>query len=143
MSSPRASTAATILAGAALLSWPAALNRYPIMFSDTFGYLEQGIEAYVAWDKPWIYGPLLVPFHARLTLWPIVAAQALLLSWMLWLLQCTLVPNPRRTAHLVLVLILAIGSAAPWFTSLVMADTFTPIVPLGLFILAYPSSGAH
>ena len=143
MSCPRASTAATILAGAALLSWPAALNRYPIMFSDTFGYLEQGIEAYVAWDKPWIYGPLLVPFHARLTLWPIVAAQALLLSWMLWLLQCTLVPNPRRTAHLVLVLILAIGSAAPWFTSLVMADTFTPIVPLGLFILAYPNSGAH
>ena len=135
---PRSSTAATILAGAALLSWPAALNRYPIVFSDTFGYLEQGIEAYVAWDKPWIYGPFLVPLHARLTLWPVVAAQSLLLSWMLWLLLRTLVPNPRRTAHLILVLVLALGSAAPWFTSLVMADTFTPIVPIGLFILAYP-----
>ena len=132
----RASTAATILAGAVLLCWPAILNGYPIVFSDTFGYLEQGIEGYVGWDKPWIYGPLLVPLHARLSLWPIVAAQSLLLSAMLWLLQRSLVPNPRRTAHLVLVLVLALGSAAPWFTSLVMADAFTPLVPIGLCILA-------
>lgn len=133
---PRVSTAATILAGAVLLCWPAAFNRYPIVFSDTFGYLEQGIEGYVGWDKPWIYGPLLVPLHARLSLWPVVAAQSLLLSTMLWLLQRRLVPNPRRTVHLVLVLVLALGSAAPWFTGLVMADAFTPLVPVGLGILA-------
>ena len=133
----RLATVATVVAGAALLLWPALLNRYPIVFSDTFGYLEQGIEAYVAWDKPWIYGPLILPLHARLSLWPIVAAQSLLLSTMLWLVQRTVLARPRRTGHLVLVLVLALGSAAPWFTTLVMADSFTPIVVLGLFLLAY------
>ena len=131
------SALATIIVGALFLSWPALLNRYPIVFSDTYGYLEQGIEAYVAWDKPWIYGPLILPFHARLSLWPIVAAQSLLLSTMLWLTQRTVLAHPRRTSHILLTLALALGSAAPWFTSLVMADAFTPIVVLGLFIVAY------
>lgn len=135
--SGRTPTVITVLAGAALLTWPAFLNRYPIVFSDTYGYLEQGIEAYVAWDKPWTYGPLLVPLHARISLWPVVAAQSLLLSTMLWLLQRTVLASPRRTGHILLTLFLALGSAAPWFTSLVMADAFTPIGVLGLFILAY------
>ena len=138
--SGRTATVATVGAGALLLLWPAFLNRYPIVFSDTFGYLEQGIEAYVAWDKPWIYGPLLVPLHARLSLWPVVVAQSLLLSTMLWLVQRTLLPRPRRTGHILLTLALALGSAAPWFTTLVMADILTPICVLGLFLLAYGST---
>ena len=67
-----------IIAGALLLTWPALLNHYPILFSDTGGLLAMGLEPSMGWDKPWVYGPLLVPIHLRTTLWLAVAAQG---SW--------------------------------------------------------------
>lgn len=130
-------TLAAIGVGAALLSWPALLNAYPLVFSDTWGYIDQGYSG-VSWDKPWIYGPLIRILHWGLSLWPIVAAQALLLSVVLWITARTVAASsPRPLAHLVLCLVLALASAAPWFASLAMPDTFTPLVPLTLFALAY------
>ncbi len=80
----------SILAGAALLAWPAFLNGYPLVFSDTGGFLHQTLGPLMLWDKPWIYGPLLHAFHWRLSLWLPLAAQALMLSHLLWLVQRTL-----------------------------------------------------
>ncbi len=105
------------------------------MFSDTGGFLEQALLPDAGWDKPWVYGPFLTPFHAGLTLWPAAYAQCLLLSAALWLTQASLGP-PCATRHFVLCAILAAGTAAPWFASLLMPDTLTPITVLGLFILA-------
>ena len=83
--SPTAHAAAAIAGGGALLLWPAFLNGYPLVFSDTGAFLEQTAAAALpAWDKPVVYGPLLHAFHWRLSLWPAAAAQALLLSWLLW-----------------------------------------------------------
>ena len=90
----------------------------------------------MGWDKPWVYGPFLTPFHLRLTLWGAVAAQGLLVSWILWLTQAVLMP-PRPWRHAALCAVLAVATAAPWFTALLMPDVFTPVVVLSLFILAY------
>ncbi len=128
------SASATAL-GAVLLTWPAILNHYPILFSDTGGLLAMGLEPSMGWDKPWVYGPLLAVFHWRITLWFPLVAQGLLTSYGLWLVQLVL-DEPRRSKHLLLCLALALGTAAPWFTSTLMPDLFTPIVPLCLFILA-------
>lgn len=125
-----------IVAGAALLAWPALLNAYPLVFSDTWGYIDQGYEG-VSWDKPWIYGPLIRALHWGVSLWPIVPAQALLLSAVLWLTARAAIGKPDPLAHLALCLVLALISAAPWFASLAMPDNFTPLVPLALFCLAY------
>ncbi len=120
---------------ATFLMWPAFLNGFPLVFSDTGGFLEQALMPDIGWDKPWIYGPFLTPFHWRISLWPAAYTQALILSASLWIVQVALRP-PSRPLHLILCAILAIGAAAPWFASLIMPDIFAPICVLALFTLA-------
>lgn len=119
-----------------LLVWPALLNGYPILFSDTGGLLEMGLELSMGWDKPWIYGPFLAASSLGLTLWLPLVVQGFATSWMLWLTQ--VVTGSRRPGvHAALCAMLSVGSAAPWFASLLMPDLFTPIVVLCLFVLAF------
>ena len=121
--------------GALFLVWPVLRNGYPLVFSDTGPLLEMGMEPSIGWDKPWIYGPFLA-LGWRTTLWLPLAAQALLVSWVLWLTQAAL-GGRRVRLHLALCAVLAVGSAAPWFTSLLMPDVFTPVAVLCLFTLAF------
>jgi hypothetical protein len=123
-----------------LLIWPAALNHYPLVFSDVGGLLSMGHEPEIGWDKPWLYGPLLRLTDLGLTLWLPVLAQGLLLSHLLWLLQkATIGAVPWR--HLLLCAVLAAGTAAPWFAALLMPDIFAPITVLSLFLLGFATPG--
>ena len=133
-------TLLVILATALFFLWPAFLNRYPLLFSDTGGFLEQALMPDIGWDKPWIYGPLLTPFHARLSLWPAAAMQAVLLSAALWLTQAA-VGTPSLVRHVGLCAVLGGATAAPWFASLLMPDILAPITALGLFVLAQARAG--
>jgi hypothetical protein len=125
-----------ILAGAALLSWPALVNGFPIVFSDTHAFLVQGGAPQMVWDKPFVFGPVLALLHLRLTLWLPLAAQVLVLSHLLWLVRGAFaVPGWRF--HLALCAGLAALSAAPWFASLLMPDILAPMVVLSLFLLGF------
>ena len=127
---------AVIAAGAVLFLWPALANFYPLLFSDTGAFLAQALEPFMIWDKPWIYGPALVLFSARLTLWLPALAQAGMLSWLLWQLQAVFFPvHPWR--HVALCGALALGSAAPWFASSLMPDILAPVTVLCLFLLGF------
>ncbi len=125
-----------VCCGALFLVWPALHNGYPLLFSDTGALLEMGLEPTMGWDKPWIYGPFLAMFHWRTTLWLPLAAQGVLVSWVLWLTQKAL-GGAQTRRHIALCAILAVGSAAPWFTALLMPDFLTPIVVLCLFMLGF------
>jgi hypothetical protein len=127
---------AAIASGALMLAWPALLNRYPIVFSDTHAFLVQIGEPMMIWDKPFFYGPFLGAFHARTTLWLPLAAQALLVSHTLWLARAAFAA-PSAGFHLVLCGVLAVGSAAPWFASLLMPDAWGPVAVLCLFLLGF------
>ena len=89
----------TLAAGALSLVWPAFLNRYPLVFSDTGGLLAMALEPGMGWDKPWVYGPFLLALHGRTTLWVPALAQGLLLSHLLWLVQKVLSPPPGSRAR--------------------------------------------
>lgn len=122
-----------ILASAALLLWPAFWNGWPLIFSDTADYL------WVWTQPPWFktirppaYGWAIAPLHLGVTLWPVLAAQAVLTVWLLRLVL-------RRAGldggwHLLGVsAALALLSGAPWFASWVMADAMTaPMVLAGV-----------
>jgi hypothetical protein len=125
-----------IFLGALLLAWPALLNAYPLVFSDTHAFLVQGGEPQMVWDKPFVYGPLLTLLHLRLTLWLPLAAQCLLVSHLLWLTRAAFVP-PSARFHLALCAALAALSAAPWFTSLLMPDILAPAAVLALYLLGF------
>lgn len=94
-----------------------------------------GLLPSMGWDKPFAYGPFAALTSLRLSLIPTALAQTALLSYLLWATQSAFaVPTPRR--HLILCLILAAGTAAPWFASTIMPDAFTPLVALGLLTAA-------
>src|SRR5580700_9275461 len=71
--------ALTMLVGMLMLSGVALYNRYPLVFSDTGGYLfcrNGGIRSI-------FYSFFVAPAHLTHTLWTVVFAQSLLVVWML------------------------------------------------------------
>ncbi|HVZ08230.1 MAG TPA: hypothetical protein VHC04_09970 [Rhodopila sp.] len=66
-----------------MLLWPALWNRYPIVFADTGTYLSQAVHHYAGWDRPVFYSLFILPLHATVTLWPVVAVQALIAVYVL------------------------------------------------------------
>lgn len=128
---------AAILAGAALLAWPALLNGYPLVFIDTVSYLGQTIFPETPWDKTQAYGPFLHLFHWRISLWPAVAAQALIASHLVWLAQRMARGGATTPAHLLACAALAALTSAPWTLATLMPDALTAIAPLCLLLLGF------
>ncbi|MCX7684481.1 MAG: hypothetical protein N2Z67_04300 [Acetobacteraceae bacterium] len=124
-----------ILAGAAALLWPAFLNGYPLLFSDSGAFLHQTLGPLMIWDKPWIYGPFLHAFHWRITLWGPAAAQAVMLSWLLWLVQRAVLGRASPGAHLLLAAAVSALTTAPFSAALLMPDILAPASVLCLFLL--------
>ena len=124
-----------ILLGGLMLVWPAFLNGYPILFSDTGAFLAQTVQPLMIWDKPWIYGPLLHAFHWGISLWGPLLAQGLVMAHLLWLTQRAVRGHATPGAHLLLCLALALLTALPWVTALLMPDVLTPMVALCLYLL--------
>ncbi len=133
-------TLAAVLAGAAMLAWPALVNVYPLVFSDTAGLADMGLEPNMGWDKPWVYGPLIVLLHWGVSLWGVVVGQTLAVSAVLWRVGRA-VGAAGPAAHLGVCAVLALGSAAPWFATFVMPDIFAPLVVLCLGLLAWGRLG--
>jgi hypothetical protein len=129
------------LAGTLLLVWPAFLNGYPLLFSDTGAFLHQTAPPpsgpLVIWDKPHIYGPLMQAFHWHLSLWGPVLAQGLALSHLLWLAQRGLRGAATPGVHLLACAAAALLTTAPFTIALLMPDVFAPIVLLALLLLGF------
>lgn len=126
--------AAIVLAGG-MLSWVAVWNGYPLIFSDSQRYLNGGILRYLPGEAPIFYGIFMIPLHLDgLSLWPVVAAQSLLLAYVLMATLRALGLFETRS-FLALAAFLAAFTAAPWFTAFIMPDVFTPICVLGMVAL--------
>jgi hypothetical protein len=125
---------------ALLLLWPAAWNGWPLVFSDTADYLWIWTTPGLRSIRPPAYGWLIGPLHLGRTLWPVIAAQALLTAWLLWLLL-------RRAGLgtgwmlLGIAATLAAATGAPWFASWVMADALTAPMILAAVLLALGGLG--
>ena len=125
-----------ILLGGALFIWPALWNGYPLLYSDTHVFITQPTPGYFNWDKPFIYGPWMLPFHAWQSLWGVVLVQGMLISNLVWLTQQVFgVARPLR--HLLLCGVLSLLTGASWFVSLLMPDIFSGMVVLSIFILGF------
>jgi len=130
-----------ILVGGLALVWPALLNGYPLVFSDTGAFLHQTAPPpagpLVIWDKPHVYGPLLHLFHWHVTLWGPLLAQGLMLSWLLWLAQRALRGAASPGLHLITCAAAALLTTAPFTAALLMPDVFAPAVALSLLLLVF------
>jgi hypothetical protein len=120
---------------ALLLLWPAFWNGWPLVFSDTADYLWIWTTPGLRSIRPPAYGWLIGPLHLGRTLWPAIAAQALLTACLTWLVL-------RRAglaggwALVGVIAPLAAATGAPWFVSWVMADALTaPMVLAGAALI--------
>jgi hypothetical protein len=138
MSTPRSARtrcadAATLLTSALLLSSVAIYNGYPLVWPDTGGYLTPVNLTFRS-----IFYSLFV-YPARLTgsLWTVVFVQSLLMGCLLRLALREVFAITSRVGFLVVIVLLCLVTSLPWYTGFLMSDIFTPIMVLGLFLLAF------
>ncbi|MCX8135286.1 MAG: hypothetical protein N3D18_15155 [Roseococcus sp.] len=129
--------AAALLAAVPLLIWPALWNGHPIIFPDSTAYGLHAATGLPPWDKALPYGWWLALLGGGASVWPPVIAQALAVSWLLWLAQRAVRGRAEIGVHLLLALGLALFSTAPWFTGLLMPDILGPVAVLALWLLGF------
>jgi len=124
-----------LAAGVPLLLWPALLNGYPIVFSDTGTYLSQAIHRYAGWDRPVFYSVFMYGLHLTLTTWPVVLAQAVAAVWMLDRARAVFFPAVPRAWLAAVLAVLCLVTGMPWLASRLMPDLFTPLLVLAVAML--------
>ena len=130
-----------------LMMWPAIFNRYPLLYPDSITYLQDGspvaralflhqLSDYYGM-RSFIYSLGILPFHWNGTLWPIVALQALLTAYVIWLVVRSILPRRTVPWYLVLVAFLSLLTSASWFVSLIMPDILGPVLYLSIYLLVF------
>src|SRR5580692_7052922 len=116
-----------------MLLTPAFWNGYPLLQSDTGGYLARWYEGYLVPSRSTVFG-LYLHFGETTYFWLNLAIQALAT---MWILQLTLrvfgLAKPWRLFGLCLVLTLT--TALPWLASMLLTDIFAGLSVLSLLIL--------
>ena len=139
------------LPAALLLAWPAFYNRYPLLFPDSLSYLESGPRVLRALFlhqpshyygvRSFIYALGITPFHLHAVLWPVIALQAVITAYVLWLVvrSFTLSWNFRSTVltYYAIMLPLALLTGLSWTTSIVMPDILGALLYLAVYLLVF------
>jgi hypothetical protein len=116
-----------------MLITPAVWNGYPVLQSDTGGYLARWYEGYLVPSRSTVFG-LYLHFGEHTNFWINLGVQALAT---MWILQLTLrvfgLARPWRLFGLCLVL--TVTTALPWLASMLLTDIFAGLSVLSLFIL--------
>ena len=139
-----------VLLGALLMAWPALYNGYP----DSLSYIESGRPVARALflhnfsdyygGRSFIYSLVVLPFHWNITLWPIVALQAMLTAYVIWLVVRSLLPRQTVTHYLFLVVPLTLFTGLGWVVGLIMPDILGPALYLSIYLLVFaPETLSH
>ena len=138
---------AAVLAGALLMTWPALYNRYPLLYPDSMSYLEDGpLVARAIFlrrlsrdygGRSFIYCLGILPLHWNVTSWPIVAFNALLTGYVLWLVVRSILPRQVVSRYLIVVVLLSLLTSLGWFASAILPDIFGPVLYLCIYLLVF------
>ena len=130
---------------AAMLSWPALWNGLALLYPDSLEYLS--LSRAIVWRLRGYQFPLILNRSAIFywwmslwndhALWRIVAVQAVLMAWVLWLVVRAFARQRPVPSYLVSVALLAIFTSVGWFVSYVMADVYGPMLYLAVFLLVF------
>ena len=136
-----------IFVAAISLCWPAFLNRYPLMYPDSIGYIGDGRAVAAAlflhrfehfgWQRSAFYSLGILPFHLDRSPWPIIALQALLTAWVLWLVVRSIVSRGRTRSYMLVVVFLSVLSSVAWFVSFAVPDILGSVLYLSIYLLVF------
>lgn len=141
------SRVAAVVLGAALMIWPALLNGYPLLYPDSMTYLGDGrlvaravflhkLSDYYGM-RSFIYSLGILPWHWNVTPWPVVALQALLTAYVIWLVVRSIVSRRAVWWYLVVCGLLSLLTSLSWFVSLIMPDILGPVLYLCIYLLVF------
>ena len=116
-----------------MLLGPALWNGYPLLQSDTGGYLARWYEGYLVPSRSTVFG-LYLHFGEGSYFCFNLASQALVTMWILQLtLRAFGLARPWRLFGTCLAL--AMTTALPWLASMLLTDIFAGLSVLSLFLL--------
>jgi hypothetical protein len=116
-----------------MLLAPAFWNGYPLLQSDTGGYLARWYEGYLVPSRSTVFG-LYLHYGEATYFWLNLVIQAIATIWILQLvLRVFGLARPWRLFGLCLML--TVTTALPWLTSMLLTDIFAGLSVLSLFVL--------
>ncbi len=129
------------------MTWPALFNCFPLLYPDSMTYIEDGhlvaralflhkLSDYYGM-RSFIYSLGIFPFHWNVTLWPVVALQALLTAYVIWLVVRSILPRRTVMSFLIICILLSLLTSMSWFVSEIMPDILGPILYLCIFLLVF------
>jgi hypothetical protein len=136
-----------VLLGALSMIWPALYNGFPLLYPDSMTYLGDGpvvaraiflhqTASYYGM-RSFFYSLGILPLHRNVTAWPVIACQAILMSYVLWLVVRSILSKRAVTGYLVLIATLSLATSLSWYVSLVMPDILGPALYLTFFLLVF------
>ena len=120
--------------GAAILLLPTLMNGFPFVFPDSVDYLT--FNYHLIFRSPY-YGLFIRLLHLKQFVWLPIAAQTLIVSHLVWTTMRLLLPRCRPWQFMACVVILTLGSSLPVVTGFILADVFTSVMILTLYLLAF------
>jgi len=127
---------ATLLS-AAVLALPAVVNGYPLVFYDTADYIEMSFTFEPIVYRTMPYAALVMPAHLHISLWLVVALQCLIAAWVIGVAIRAFVPRASPWMAPLVVALLSLLTALPWYTAQLMPDFLGGLLIVTLATLVF------
>ena len=112
-------------------------NGFPLIFYDTGAYVLEGLGHVFVVERAPVYAELLFLAGGAFSLWPIVALQALMTSYVILEVARAEVPGLTLRGLTVVGAGLTLLTGIAWYVGQVEPDIFTPVVILGSWLLLF------
>ncbi|HTA83773.1 MAG TPA: hypothetical protein VK783_12585 [Bacteroidia bacterium] len=117
-----------ILAGAIILCYAGFYNNFPLVYSDTADYLGGAFGHYIPFDRPVFYGLFMKYVSLKSSLWLVIFAQGVLMSYLLFeTFGMFYSGNKRNFCFIVSLAVLTACTGISQNTSILLPDIFSPI----------------
>ena len=122
------------LLAAITLLIPAFYNGYPLVYSDTGSYIQSGMDLVIPEHRTIMYGLFIRFFSFNFSLWLVVFAQSLIVSYVLWHITRVINKTISKRLFLIGLALLSWFTGLGWYTSQIMPDIFT-VTAIGTLLL--------
>lgn len=140
------SRALAVVLGAVTLCWPALWCGYPLLNVDCITYLATGRHVILLllgqplstdYLRSEIYCAGIYLLHWNKSVWPIIAFDALLTAWTLWLVVRALLPRRPLRVYVGLMVMLCVCTTASWCVCDVLPDSLGAVLYLCFYLLVF------
>ena len=107
-------------------------NKFPLIFSDSGTYVTAAIRHWLPGDRTVFYSLFIFPLHMKLSLWPVVVAQAAVTYYVIRIFFKTFSRQFDEKQVLFTILLLSLFSSLPWFVGQIMPDLFSALLILAI-----------